>query len=111
MTCPHRRGSTCRKIQGPDAYVTDADCAACPFTAIGCAHLRFGLVKTGEGVVFHRPACAEKVRALIDGPADCTGCRERAAIRLEDVQPVQREGRGKVLVFPYRWARMSQPGE
>ena len=105
MNCPHLRADSCAKLPGPDRAVTPAICAACPFTVIGCAWLRFSLTKTGEAVTFSDAACAERV-IPIHSPADCHGCQQRVAIRLEDVQPVLQRQAGKLLVFPYKRVRL-----
>lgn len=108
MTCPHRTGDICAKIKGHDRTVTDADCATCPFTAIGCAHLRISLDKTDSGVALHRATCAERVM-VVRGVETCAGCQQRVPIYVEDLAPVEREGRGKLLAFPRQRVRTARP--
>ena len=79
-------------------------CAECPFTAIGCAHLRFRLRKVGDAVELHRAACAEIV-LQVHGVETCQGCHERVAFRLEDVRPVERRD-GKIIQFRWKWVQM-----
>ena len=103
-SCPHRLGDMCVKIVGPDANVTATMCAACPFTVIGCVHLRLTLVKVGGAVQLRRAACAERV-IDVPGVETCGGCRERVAVRLEDVRPVERRD-GKIIQFRWKWVQM-----
>ncbi|MCW5850757.1 MAG: hypothetical protein KIT87_11840 [Anaerolineae bacterium] len=96
--CPYRTAQldgqlTCAKIGGPDREVTPEICAACPAAQIGCAHLRFSLVKNapspllirwGNGkqevlaadaprVELARGACGEQVMP-VHGPSACAAC-------------------------------------
>lgn len=96
--CPFRTAQldgqlTCSKISGSDREVTADICAACPAAQIGCAHLRFSLVKNapspllirwGNGkqevleadaprVELARGACGEQVMP-VHGPSACAAC-------------------------------------
>ena len=115
--CPYRTAQldgqlTCAKIGGSDREVTPDICAACPAAQIGCAHLRFSLVKNapspllirwGNGkqelleadaprVELARGACGEQVMP-VHGPATCAACPLHQGWELAPTAATRRQAR------------------
>ena len=132
--CEHRNvakdGSViCAKIVEGDNQVSPNVCRTCPFTAIGCGHLRFSLVQTSPTPIvvrfngrteiwddeppqlrFERAACAEKV-IPIQHPSTCAACAMRQPLQAPEGAQARRVRRShaaaKVVPFPGREAAVA----
>lgn len=127
--CEHRSVAqdgriVCRKIAWGENQVSPALCRACPFQAVGCAHLRFSLRHTAPSPLvvrfngrtevwnddppalhFEQAACALQV-APVHSPRACAGCPWRQAVQAPagEAGPPPRAADlpGKVVPFPER---------